>query len=543
MKFTKSVLAAMVLLAAVVNAADDSATSGLQAIRGERIRAAMKFLADDALEGRGTATRGHELAAKYVASEFEAAGLEPAGDDGSYFQRVPLRAGLADPARSQMVLVRGGHEETFAAREDFITQADAARLDTMVEAPVVYVGKGVSAPELNYDDYRDIDVRGKIIALMSGAPPSFPSSLRAYYSSGIVKSRSATEHGAVGVIVIDDPVAERLYGFDKSVRDLVFPAMRWIDHSGKPNDYFPQLAPRVELSMEGTRRLFAGSGHSVEEVYAAARESKPLSFALPVTAKLRSGTTFTEKTSQNIAALLPGSDPVLKNEFVVYTAHIDHLGIGEPVKGDAIYNGALDNASGTAILMELARTFAGLKVHPKRSIGFVAVTGEEEGLRGSDYFAHYPTVPKAQIVANVNMDEDLMLWPLRDVIAFGAEHSSLEKIAEQAAARLHLSLSPDPQPEEMIFIRSDQYSFVKQGVPAIFPVPGFKSDDPAVRPQEIYEQWEAEKYHQPQDDMNQPLNWPAAVKFAQFNFLCGYLIAQAPTRPTWNAGDFFGRAH
>jgi Zn-dependent M28 family amino/carboxypeptidase len=316
--------------------------------------------------------------------------------------------------------------------------------------------------------------------------------------------------------------------------------MRWINNQGEPNDYIPQLRARAALNMDATRRLFTGSAHTVEEVYAALAASKSLSFALPLTAKIRDVSTFEAMTSQNIAALLPGSDPSLKNEYIVYTAHVDHLGVGEAVQGDTIYNGALDNASGTAILMEMARAFAQLKPHPKRSMLFVAVTGEEKGLRGSDYFAHYPTVPKEQIVANVNMDEDLMLWPLRDVIAFGAEHSSLEKIAEQAAARLKLSLSPDPQPEQVIFIRSDQYSFVKQGVPAIFPVAGFKSDDPAIKPREISDKWEAEKYHQPQDDMTQPFNWAAAVKFAQFNFLCGYLIAQAPERPTWNKGDFFG---
>jgi Zn-dependent M28 family amino/carboxypeptidase len=231
----------------------------------------------------------------------------------------------------------------------------------------------------------------------------------------------------------------------------------------------------------------------------------------------------------------------LKNEYVVYSAHLDHLGIGEPVKGDNIYNGALDNGSGSAILLEVARAFSGMTTPPRRSILFLSVTGEEAGLLGSDYFAHNPTVNKSSVVANINMDEDVMLWPLRDIVAFGAEHSSLDAVVQKAAARLGLSESPDPLPEEVVFIRSDQYSFVKQGVPAIFPVAGFKSDDPKIRPAEIFKNWEETRYHQPQDDMDQPgLDFDAAAKYARFVFLCGFLITEDSERPTWNKGDFFG---
>jgi Zn-dependent M28 family amino/carboxypeptidase len=275
-------------------------------------------------------------------------------------------------------------------------------------------------------------------------------------------------------------------------------------------------------------------------VYAAAAASKPLSFELPFRARIRSVTRSEEIRSQNVAAGLEGSDPKLKNQYVVYTAHIDHLGIGEPVRDDRIYNGAVDNASGTSILIEIARGFSRLSPRSKRSILFVAVTGEEAGGLGSDYFARFPTVPKGAIVANVNIDGDLMLWPLRDIIAFGAEHSSLGAVVDRAAKRLNLFVSPDPLPEQTFFVRSDHYSFVKQGIPAIYPVPGPRSDDPKIVPIEIFARWEADVYHQPQDDMNQPFDWQAAVEFARFDFLCGYLIAQAPERPTWNEGDFFG---
>jgi Zn-dependent M28 family amino/carboxypeptidase len=220
---------------------------------------------------------------------------------------------------------------------------------------------------------------------------------------------------------------------------------------------------------------------------------------------------------------------------------ISHLGIGEPVNGDNIYNGALDNASGSAILLEIARAFAGMNPRPKRSLLFLAVTGEEEGLLGSDFFAHYPTVDREAIVADVNMDEDLMLWPLKDIVAYGAEHSSLSNVVNEAAKRINLTISPDLAPDEAVFIRSDQYSFVKQGVPSVFPVPGFKSDDPNMNPEKIFKNWEQTRYHQPQDDMEQPgLDFAAAAKFARFIFLCGWTIAQNTKRPTWNTGDFFG---
>jgi Zn-dependent M28 family amino/carboxypeptidase len=262
---------------------------------------------------------------------------------------------------------------------------------------------------------------------------------------------------------------------------------------------------------------------------------------MPITAKIHNVSTLQDVPGRNIVGKLEGSDSTLKNEYVVYSAHLDHLGIGEPVKGDSIYNGALDNASGSAILVEVARAFTSLKTRPRRSVLFVSVTGEEAGLLGSDYFAHYPTVQKSAIVANVNMDEDLMLWPLQDIVAFGAEHSSLDAVIKKAAARMHMVESPDPAPEEVVFIRSDQYSFVKQGIPAVFPVPGFKSDDPKINPAAIFKNWEQTRYHQPQDDIDQPgLDFEAAAKYTRFVFLCGYLITEDDQRPTWNKGDFFG---
>ena len=523
-----------------VHANPDAADEAMNAIRPEAIRADMRFLSDDALEGRGTGSRGYDIAAKFMASQFESLGLQPAGDNGSYFQSVPLRSAKPDETKSTLVLSRSGKGETLTFRKDYISRGNPVLPETSVEAPVVFVGNGVTASEQNYDDYQGIDAKGKIVAFMFGAP-NFESSLKAHYSSDEVKAHNAAAHGAVGVIILDDPVLERLYSFKEQVRDLSFPELRWLDKQQQPNDYFPELKGNAFLSLEATKKFFEGSPHSAEEVFAAMKAGKPLSFVMPITAKIRNVTGLQDVGSRNVVAKLEGGDPTLKNEYVVYSSHLDHLGVGEPVKGDSIYNGALDNASGSAILLEVARAFSGMKTRPGRSILFLSVTGEEAGLLGSDYFAHYPTVNKSSVVANVNMDEDLMLWPLRDIVAFGAEHSSLDAVVRKAAARMHLNESPDPNPEEVIFIRSDQYSFVKQGVPAIFPVPGFKSDDPKIKPTEIFKNWEQTRYHQPQDDMDQPgLDFDAAAKYARFVFLCGLLITEDSQRPTWNKGDFFG---
>jgi len=523
-----------------VHANHDAADEAMSSIRPEAIRADMRFLSDDALEGRGTGTRGYDIAAKFMATQFESLGLQPAGDNGSYFQSVPLRLAKPDETKTTLILTRSGKDETLSFHKDYISHGNPALAETSVEAPVVFVGDGVTAPDQNYDDYQGIDAKGKIVALMAEAP-NFESSLKAHYSSSEVKLSNAVAHGAVGIIFLYDPVFEQLYSFNEQVRDLSFPGLRWLDKQQRPNDYFPELKGSAILSLEAAKKFFAGGPHSAEEVFAAMKGGKTMSFAVPVIAKIHNVTGLQNVMGRNVVARLEGSDPTLKDEYVVYSAHLDHLGIGEPVKGDSIYNGALDNASGSAILLEVARAFRGMKTRPRRSILFLSVTGEEAGLLGSDYFAHYPTVTKSSVVANINMDEDLMLWPLRDIVVFGAEHSSLDAVVQKAAARLGLSESPDPVPEEVVFIRSDQYSFVKQGVPAIFPVAGLKSDDPKIKPSEIFKNWEETRYHQPQDDMDQPgLDFDAAAKYARFVFLCGFMITEDPQRPTWNKGDFFG---
>ena len=518
----------------------DAADIAMATIRPEGIRADMRFLADDLLEGRGTGARGYAIAAAFVATRFEGLGLQPAGDQGTYFQSVPLRAMHVDEAHSSFALTHAGSTRSLRLREDVILRSNAGIAESSIEAPVIFVGYGISAPELGYDDYRHVDVKGKIVAFLFGAP-NFASSMKAHYSSSLEKQRMAAAHGAAGIIVLDDARLEKIYPFSKRVRDLAIPEYRWLTPEGRPGNYFPELKASAYLSMAETGRLFEGSGHPVEQVYSAAAAGKLRPFALPIVVKLITQTRWTDVRSPNVVAKLEGSDPALKAEYVVYSAHLDHLGISTPVDGDGIYNGALDNASGTAVMLQMARAFSGMNPRPRRSIVFLAVTAEEAGLLGSDYFATYPTLPRGSIVANVNTDEDEMLWPLRDIVAYGAEHSTLQGVVERAARRMNLSLSPDPVPEEVVFVRSDQYSFVRQGVPSVMVSPGYKSDDPAIEPAKIFEHWEATRYHQPQDDMQQPgLDFDAAAKFAKFAFLSGYLIAEDPQKPSWNSGDFFG---
>ena len=514
--------------------------AGASAIRPEAIRADMRFLADDLLEGRRTGTRGHQLAAQFVAAQFESMGLAPAGDGGTFYQDVPLQSAQVDESESSFKWANSGANGTLKFREDYILYGDPGRDESSLSAPIVFVGYGITAPDQEYDDYRGVDVKGKIVAMSFGAP-RFPSAVKAHYSASWLKRRNAAEHGAVGILIFYDSRLQGMYPFEKQVRDLAIPRLNWLSASGAPDHYYPEIRAYGTVSMDAVKRLLSGSGHTAAEIDAGAKAGKLTAFPLTGVAEIRTVTRRAPLHSPNVVARLEGSDPRLSAEHVVYTAHLDHLGVSTPVKGDSIYNGALDNASGTAEILEIARAFSHLPTRPRRSLLFIAVTGEEEGLLGSDYFASNPTVPRGSIVADINIDEDLMLWPLRDVVALGAEHSSLEAVVKRATARLKLGVGPDPAPEQVSFIRSDQYSFVRQGIPSIDLEAGFGSDNPNIKPAEISDRWDANFYHSPQDDMQQPgLDFEAAAALTRVGFLCGLYIAQETERPHWNPGDFFG---
>jgi Zn-dependent M28 family amino/carboxypeptidase len=523
--------------------ADTPESTALARIRPEGIRAHMRFLADDLLEGRGTGSRGYELAAKYVAARFEALGLTPAGAAGGYFQPVPLlRIATVEPRCSLALLRDGKRTELKFGQDYFLFSSYLAAPDLEVTAPLVFAGFGVSAPELGYDDFRGLDVRGKIVVSLSGAPAALPQDQRAYYSSTQLKLDQAVARGAVGALGILTPADAKRLPWEMLQRVIKSPSYRWLRDDGLPYSARAQLRAIGVLSRTAAESLFTAAPHTLDEVFKAAEAGQPPAFALPVAASAHTVSERSRAASPNVAALLRGSDPTLRDEVVVLSAHLDHLGIGEPVAGDSIYNGAYDNASGVAALLEMANAFASLPVPPRRSLLFLAVTGEEQGLQGSEYFVHHATVPRDKIVADLNFDMFLMLYPLHDVVAYGAEHSSLGPLTEQAARRLGLAVSPDPAPEQVRFIRSDQFSFIREGIPSLFLSPGFQSDEPAGGGPAVL-QWLQTTYHQPSDDMSQTFDFASGAKFVQLNFLIAYQAAQETAAPRWNPGDFFSARH
>ncbi|HEV2845021.1 MAG TPA: M28 family metallopeptidase, partial [Thermoanaerobaculia bacterium] len=454
------------------------AEAAMAGIRPQAIRAHMRFLADDLLEGRGTGTRGYELAAKYVASAFEGLGLEPAGKGDSYFQPVPLLRMTMESSKSVLSFTRNGQKTTLEYGKDYLNDY-LFETEQSLTAPLVFAGFGVTAPELQRDAYAGVDARGKIVALLLGSPPTFSADQKAYYSDRRVRAANALAHGAVGLLSIRTPEFDKRLPWRMAVGRAKAPNLTWTDEAGTPR-FRPELRGRAMLSDEGTAKLFAGAPHSLAEVLEAAAAGRTLSFALPVQASFRTVSRRERTESPNVAAVLRGSDPKLRDEYIVVSAHLDHIGVGEPVNGDSINNGAYDNASGIAVLLEMANAFTRLPTPPRRSVLFLAVTAEEMGLQGSDYFARNPTVPIDRIVANVNLDMFLMLYPLKDVVAFAAEHTSLGPTLEKAAGRLGVTVSPDPIPDEVFLTRSDQYSFIQRGVPAIILSSGEQTTDPAI---------------------------------------------------------------
>jgi hypothetical protein len=498
----------------------------------------MRFLADDALEGRKPGTRGFALAANYVQAQLEALGLKPAGENGTYRQAVPLRRWQVREGASSLAISRNGKEQPLAYGRQFILSPNPDLPTGDVNAPVVFVGYGVSAPELDYDDYAGIDVTGKIVAFVNGAPATFPSNQRAYYSSS--KAENAVAHGAVGVLSFNLPtdLQNRIQTAAPRARQGIY---RWLDKQGKPQRTFPNLKGTASLSDSTARLLFAGASVSYDDALLKARRNQAQAFPLNVWVRMQTVTDAIEDVAgQNLVAMLPGSDPTLKNEYVVYVAHLDHLGIGRPVKGDSIYNGAHDNASGVAINLETARLFASLPKAPRRSVLFVGVTGEEMGLLGSDYFASNPTVPKEKIVANLCLDMPFFFHSLLDIVPYGSEHSSMVQAVNAAAGFVGVQIAKDPIPEQTVFMRSDHFSFVRQGIPAIYIKSGSQTGNPNLDGTKLNLDWRATIYHSPQDDINQPFDFNAAAKHVQLQFLIGYLTAQADQRPVWNKGDFFG---
>jgi len=511
-----------------------AAIASAQTIRPEALRGIMRFLSSDLLEGRGTGARGYQIAAEYVASQLESLGIAP-GANGTYFQSVPFLRTTVD---GQQSWVRIG-DKTLRYDVDFIAYGEPLRDVADVDAAVVFVGYGVTAPERGYDDYKGIDTKGRIVAFLTGGPSSFPSEERAHYGATTTKLNNAADHGAVGTISLRTPYAERMYAWARSVRQSHLGGMNWLEADATPHATRREVLGQVTMSRSGAEALF-GSAAAFDETVAAVEKGERRSGELPVRAAIHVVSTHARLESPNVVGVLGGSDPALRNEYVVYSGHLDHLGITDPVDGDSINNGALDNASGIAAMLEIARAFVEAPRRPRRSILFLATTGEEKGLRGADYFANNPTVPLQSIVANVNVDEILMQTRTRDVVLIGAEHSTLSDVAASVARRANVSISPDPYPDEAVFVRSDQYPFVKRGVPAVFVLAGYRAVDPNVDAQKLQMQWITTLYHTPKDDMTQPIDFGEGAMVTDFAWRLGHAVANATARPQWKKGDFFG---
>jgi hypothetical protein len=512
----------------------------LAGVKGDQIKAHMSVLADDKMEGRGPGGAGYEAALQYVETAVKSYGLAPAGENGGFRQKVPLRNSVVvDTASAMSIQGPGGKKLTYGT--DFLLSADPLREDVAIEsAPVAFVGYGVSAPGLGYDDYAGgIDVKGKVVAILSGAPATLPSNERAYYSSGAVKEADALKRGAIGILTFSAPDDPR-FRWDVSVATSRQGSYAWIDAAGQPNRGDAALRGAASLNHSAVALLFAGTPRPLKEVFEAAKQSRPQAFDLPTKVSLATKSTHKDVESANLVAKLDGSDPALKNESVVYVAHVDHFGVGVPMNGDAIYNGAHDNASGVAIVLEVARAYAALPVRPRRSIVFLFVTAEERGLLGSDFWARHPTVPKEGIVADLTLDMPFMYHPLLDIVPYGAQHSSLNGPVTRAAQTLGMAIGTDPIPEQALFIRSDHYSFVRQGVPSLFIKSGFTTGDPSKDGAAINAGYRRDVYHKPNDDMSQAFDFEAGASHAKLNFLTGWQVAQETTRPAWNPGDFFG---
>ena len=501
------------------------------------VEAHVRFLADDLLEGREAGTRGYDIAALYVASQFAQAGLAPGGDQGSWMQQVPLLR--AERRREGMLVVEGGSEPLdFAFQDAFLPGINFDQPEWSVEAPLVFVGQAVVAPEFEHDDLAGIDLTDKIALVLGGAPARFGNDQRAFYSSGREKLRLLAERGAIGVIYLGDPERESKSPWARGAANWARPSMRLRDAQGRPRDTFPQLRGTASLSLDGARRLFAAAGVDAESIFAAHKDGTLRPMDLPLRARMAGAATLTPLDSHNVVGRLTGSDATLGTEHLVYTAHLDHVGIGAAVDGDAIYNGALDNALGVGILIETARLSA---ASPRAARGqvFVALTAEEKGLLGAEHFADHPGLD-GRIVANINMDMPVMLSPQSDVIPIGIEHSSLKQVVESAAGELGVALTPDPFPEEVVFVRSDQFAFVRRGIPAVYLDGGIHATVPEVDGRAQLDGFLRNHYHQPSDDLSLTIDYPSAARLASLNARIGQIVGHAPEAPRWNEGNFFG---
>lgn len=501
----------------------------MDAVSADKIKADITYLADDKLKGRGPGTEGYQMAVDYVVGELKAVNVKPAGEDGTWLQTVRLRK--ATPKDEQLSI-----KDQAAPKGSFAFFPNPMVAQVNLSAGLAFAGYGISEPSLGYDDYAGLDVKGKIVVVLRGAPEKFSSSVTAHVMSIEQILKVAARHGAVGVLI-------GLAGPTARVPNLSRGSYSVMDEKGgvavSGTFYSKQIGVLGMIDASLLTPLVQRAGKDLQQIIDQLKAGTPGSFAINSNVALSYASTYQDILSYNVIGKIEGTDAKLKNEYVIHSAHLDHLGVGKPVEGDSIYNGAHDNASGTASVLGIAKIYSQIKAKPKRSILFVLMTGEEMGDLGSGYFAKHPTVPVKSLVADVNTDMPTIIAPLLSITALGAEHSSLANQVDQAAGYLGLEVQPDPEPKQVRFVRSDQYSFVLAGIPALHVKYGTKTADGKNNLNDFVATWRAKYYHKPQDDINGIFDFEAGKKYAQLNFLIGYLVAQDPARPIWNKGDIF----
>jgi Zn-dependent M28 family amino/carboxypeptidase len=515
-----------------------TAIAAMQSIRPDNIEAHVRFLSHDLLEGRGTGQRGGDIAAQYIAAQFALDGLKPAGDSGSYLQKVPL-VGITPAADTRFSLVPShGQRLDLKPLDDYVAYDQTQQPESNVEAEIVYVGYGIQAPEYNWDDYKGVDVKGKVLLMLVNEPPSddpkfFAGKALTYYGRWVYKYEEAARKGAVGAILIHQTEMAS-YGWDV-VRN---------SNSGEKSylklDGTPKLKTAAWIHLDIAHKLAASAGMDLDKMMADAtsRDFKPVPLHVRLSAHMTSKIRPFE--SNNVIAVLPGSDRKLKDEGVLYTAHYDHLGIRPDMPGDNIYNGAMDNATGCGILMEIARAYSDAKQKPRRSIYFVSVTAEEQNLLGSEYLGKHPPIPAGKISLDLNYDVVMPLGAPEEVQVSGAERTTFYPAVQAAAQDFRFKIRPDARPEAGHYYRSDHFSMARVGIPAFSINEGmkFKGHDEAWGLEKDAD-YTAHHYHQPSDEYRPGMDYTSDAAMARFGFALGWVAGSQPHLVDWKKGDEF----
>ena len=516
-----------------------AASAQMTEIAAPRIRAHVRFLSSDLLEGRGVGARGGDLATEYIATQLALAGAKPAGDDGTYFQNFILIGAEPQPETQLFAEKSDGKTIAFRWLDDFVGVTLRQQPKVAFTADAVFVGHGITAPEYGWDDYAGVDAKGKVVVLFTGEPPSddpkfFAGKALTYHGRWTYKYEEATRHGAAAAIIIHTaPTA----------------SYRWdvVRSSWGREDQQVKLAPgeaaldfAAWMTKQQGDKVAATIGKTADQLLAMADTRGFKAIPLPLRFHGDAPTKIREIHTRNVIGKIDGSDPQLKSEAVLFTAHWDHLGIGTPVNGDLIYNGAADNATGCAMLLEIARAWSMLPEKPRRSALFVAVSAEEAGLRGSQYYGQHPVVPAGKTMADLNFDMFMPFGRTSDVIVNGAERTTLYPIVEEAARRFDLQIKPDPRPSAGTYYRSDHFSLARVGIPS-FSIEGGENllGKPPGTGHQLFEDFNEHHYHQPSDEYHDDWDFSGMEQFARFGFLIGVNAANAPKLATWHTGDEF----